>query len=145
MEETIKTVPLLTENEKIISIWVGRGLNMTRVPGRTDNMIMVTHELGDGPNDWHLSIPSGTPVETLLPALVESLRRYCSERNIALSPVQTQTKTPSSAKPLVVSKSRTESIPFPKGMTPEQISEFRERINGLKPGKLVSPPEEPPK
>lgn len=139
MEETIKTVSTNGDNEKTVSIWVARGPHMTRVPGKIDHVILVTHEQGTDTNNWQISVPTGAAVDVLVPVLIESLKKFCEERNIGLA-----TRPPAAAPVLRQGpRTRTETLPLPKGMTKEQIEELAQGLNGLKSRTLSAG--EPPK
>ena len=121
--EEIKTVRVDAEDDKLLSVWIGRGSNLTRLPGRFDSLVVASHAAGADKGAWSLSFPMGADDTGLVHVLIECLRKYQDERRVP----QTAVPAPKPEQP--VARSEKHVIPFPKGMTPEQIAEFSGNIN----------------
>lgn len=123
MEKIIETVRVDAENGKVLSVWVGRGDSLTRLPGQFDALVIASHACGADKGAWSLSFPVGADDGGLVHVLIECLRKYQEERKYA------PTSQPASKPEQPATRSEKHVIPFPKGMTPEQIAEFSAGID----------------
>lgn len=136
------TVDLDEHRQAPIGVWICTGDQMTRLPGRMDNVIVFSHQQGAPPGAWAMAAIPNASNEALLLSLIESLQKYAETSGFALSgKSQVKPRPPDEQKPgdgnmPKQSEPRRVVVPLPPGTTTEQAEELANQLRakvGLRP------------
>lgn len=143
MDAKPTTIDLSENRSGPIAVWIATGDQMSKLPGRMDNVIVFSHQQGAPASTWNMAaIPDGNNAALLI-SLIDTLQKYVESAGFGLAgQSQIKPRAPENMKlsedeaPPTNSGGKRVTIPLPPGTTNAQAEELANQLRakvGLRP------------